>query len=487
MKMAFEEKRKQFDLVNVDMLKEAGRYLIPALDMVLERFYERARADPEASGFFLSEQQFSSARSAQKKHWERLLSGDLGQKYVESTDRIGRVHARINLPMYTYMSAYACAASHLMEVLIEKQSRGVSLGANKKLAKMAGAVSRALALDIELVVDTTFTVWGEEQKRAFTYLEDGIGEMSNGNLAHMIPGPEESDYPAAYDEVRVKLNDATKYIGDVMQRISTSMGTLLRVVEDVSQATDELSRRTVSQAASLEETAAALNELTESVMSSTERTKETSSVGKKAEGEVKNGANVITAAAQAMETIQNSSDSISQITGMIEDVAFQTNLLALNAGVEAARAGEAGRGFAVVASEVRSLAVRSSDAARDIKGLIENSGRSVAEGVDLIQKADTSFSAIVSSFDQVSHLTSDIASASREQSTGLKEINVSVSEMDKITQMNAGMVEKTLGAMQMMRDQALDLQEVLADLQFGDAEANSDEQMMAFKRKSSAA
>ena len=335
------------------------------------------------------------ARSAQKKHWELMLSGKFGADYTASTERIGRTHARMNLPLDMYMSAYAGAASHLLEILIRKTSGGLFRRGRGRTTEMAGA-----------------------------------------------------------------------------------MGILSELAGKVTDATGQLSTRTVSQAAALEETAAAMNQMTASVASSSEKTQQTNQVGQKAQGDVKLGADVITQAAQAMESIQKFSDAISQITGMIDDVAFQTNLLAPNAGVEAARAGEAGRGFAVVASEVRALAVRSSDAAREIKKLIKASEHSVGEGVQLIQRADTTFAGIVTSFASVTELASAVAVASREQSQGLDEINGSINELDRITQMNAGMVEETIRAMETMRSQADELQSLVGQLRFAPA-ATYDNQIAA--------
>ncbi|PUB12071.1 globin-coupled sensor protein [Yoonia sediminilitoris] len=475
MQNELKKKLDQFDLNDCNYLKEVGRHLLPQLQSVLSRFYERALKDPETTKFFASKDRVDAARSAQHKHWERLLSGDFGSEYVASVERIGRTHARINLPLDTYLSAYACAASHLTELLMEKLSGGLFRRKKRNSSKIVSALQRALLLDIERVVDITFTVWGEEQKKAFDALDSAIMELANGNLAHVIAGPDESDYPVRYDAVRVKFNAATSQLGEVIENLVISMSDLRSMIAEITQATDELSRRTVSQAASLEETAAALSQLTESVSSSSENTKATNEVGRKAQGEVTEGAALIGNTADAMHTIQSSSDSISQITVLIDDVAFQTNLLALNAGVEAARAGEAGKGFAVVASEVRSLAVRTSDAARDIKKLIEESGATVGQGVALIEKAKTTFADIVTRFEEVSDLTGNVAAASVEQSQGLSEINVAIAEMDKITQMNAGMVEKTILAMQTMENKSTELQDLVSNLRYAGSEHDADQ------------
>lgn len=354
----------------------------------------------------------------------------------------------------------------MIEILMSKRSGGFFRRRPARSAAIVTALTRAMVLDIERVVDITFKVRGKEQKKAFDYLGLAIDELANGNLGHVISGPDDCDHPKRYDDVRGKFNDATRLLDPTIQKMSAAMQTLSKLKDDVTHSTDQLSTRTVSQAASLEQTAAAMNEMTASISSSSEKTLQTSEVGEKAQAEVKRGADVIANAAGAMEAIKNSSDSLSRITGMIDDIAFQRNLLALNAAVEAARAGDAGRCFAVVASEVRSLAVRSSDIAREIKELIQSSVEHVNDRVKLIKEADLTFANVVTSFDSVTSPANEVSVATREQSQGLEEINSSVAEMDRITQMKAEMVEETLRAVQVMRNQADALCNLAGQLQF---------------------
>ena len=231
-----------------------------------------------------------------------------------------------------------------------------------------------------------------------------------------------------------------------MLAFSENAATIETGSREIRSAADDLARRTEQQAASVEETAAALEEITTSVKDSTIRAEEAGSlVARTKQGAEKSG-EVVRNAVAAMSEIERSSQSISNIIGVIDDIAFQTNLLALNAGVEAARAGEAGKGFAVVAQEVRELAQRSANAAKEIKTLITSSGEQVKRGVSLVGETGQALETIVGEVQHIDRNVQAIVQAAREQSTGLQEINTAVNTMDQGTQKNAAMVEETTAA-----------------------------------------
>ncbi len=450
----------ELDGNNAALLREVGQLLKPELDNVLSDFYTRAKSNAEAASFFDGPERMDSARNAQKKHWARLLDADFNEDYLASVDRIGRTHARINLPLDIYMAAYTLSTSDMIAALVKKVSRWQ----RSKLGAMLGVLTRTFAFDIERVVAIFFRIQAEEQSLAFTHLNTAIDKLAEGDLTHVIPGPEESDYPIRYDAVREKLNGATESLRETMGAVASTTEQLTRIIEEVSSAAGDLSHRTANQAASLEETAAAVHELTENVASSAKNTSEANTVAGAAAQTAMEGARTVEEASGAMSRIQNASDQITRIIGLIDDIAFQTNLLALNAGVEAARAGSAGRGFAVVAEEVRVLAGNASDAARQITDLVSNSSREVASGVDLIDTAGRTLQAIVASFEKVASLSSAIAAASSEQSTALTEVNSAVSQMDTVTQQNAAMVEETTAAATIMRQNAAEVESILAGL-----------------------
>jgi methyl-accepting chemotaxis protein len=242
---------------------------------------------------------------------------------------------------------------------------------------------------------------------------------------------------------------------------------------EISSAADDLSARTERQAATLEQTASALDELTSSVKSAAEGAAHANSLVDTARENAEASGDVVREAVDAMGEIEASSQQISKITGVIDEIAFQTNLLALNAGVEAARAGEAGRGFAVVASEVRALAQRSSDAAKEIAGLISSSSTHVKRGVGLVGQAGDALGGIEKSVADIHNFVAEIAVSARQQSSGLAEINIAVTKLDQVTQQNAAMFEQTTAASHSLTQEAETLSATVAQFHIDRAEIES--------------
>ena len=240
----------------------------------------------------------------------------------------------------------------------------------------------------------------------------------------------------------------------VIGRISGVAHEVLNASAEISVSTDDLSRRTESQAATLQETAASMTRIAETVKTNAGSAQEANRSASSALGIAGRGGEVVASTVQAMARIEDSSRRIADIIGVIDEIARQTNLLALNAAVEAARAGDAGRGFAVVASEVRSLAQRSAQAAKDIKNLIEASNGEVRQGVELVNRAGSALNEIVASIKAVAGLVSDIAQASQQQAAGLDQVNKALSQMDRVTQQNTALVEQNAVTAQALARQA---------------------------------
>ena len=298
----------------------------------------------------------------------------------------------------------------------------------------------------------------QEQEQVVSAFAENLRMLSDGDLSASISAA----FPSDYEQLRTNFNQAIEALSDTISSVGSNAETIRNETVEISSAADDLSRRTEKQAATLEETAAALDELTSSVRSASEGADAASRVAAGAQANAEEGGSIARDAVKAMDGIKSSSQEISKITSVIDDIAFQTNLLALNAGVEAARAGEAGRGFAVVATEVRALAQRSSDAAREINELISASGEQVQQGVDLVDRTGAALSEIVTSVSEISQRVKDIAGSAREQASGLQEINQAVNELDSVTQQNAAMFEETTAASHSLNSEADALARVIA-------------------------
>ncbi len=269
-----------------------------------------------------------------------------------------------------------------------------------------------------------------------------IASLADGDLTQTMRG----EFQGAFAELQQNVNATFATLKNTMREVRETTGSINANTSELGHASDDLSRRTEQQAAALEETSAALDEITAVVRSSTERAREASVMVTEAKEDAARSGTVVRNAVDAMGRIEQASGEISQIISVIDEIAFQTNLLALNAGVEAARAGDAGKGFAVVAQEVRELAQRSATAAKDIKALISKSGGEVQVGVKLVQATGEALATIESRVLKINDYIHSIATAAREQATGLTEVNKAVNQMDEVTQRNAAMVEETSAA-----------------------------------------
>ncbi|MBP1853165.1 methyl-accepting chemotaxis protein [Rhizobium halophytocola] len=298
----------------------------------------------------------------------------------------------------------------------------------------------------------------ERLTQATSGLASGLKALAAGNMACEI----HDAFSEQFEQLRHNFNDSVRQLRTALEGVNQTALSVRTGSGEISGASEELSKRTEQQAASLEETAAALEEVTTNVRQTSERASEAREMVRDASQRAGNSSTVVTNAVAAMNQIEVASSQISSIIGVIDDIAFQTNLLALNAGVEAARAGDAGKGFAVVAQEVRELAQRSANAAKEIKALISNSEAAVTQGVTLVNDTGAGLKEIAELVGSINQHMEAIATAAKEQSSGLAEINTAVNHMDQATQQNAAMVEEMNAAGVGLADESNRLSQLLA-------------------------
>jgi len=365
------------------------------------------------------------------------------------------------------------------EVAVEKEVQGIVEAAmagnlseriatedkNGFFAALSGGIN-ALVDVSERVIDDTLRV---------------LGAMSQGNLTESIDG----DYEGQFGTLKENSNTTVHVLRDLIGKVRMTATDVSNGVVEIAGGNATLNDRTQTQAASLEETASSIEEMASTVQQNADNARQADQLAVDAREQAEQGGKIVSQAVVAMSGITESSNKISDIISVIDEIAFQTNLLALNAAVEAARAGEQGRGFAVVAGEVRALAQRSAEAAKEIKGLINASVESVNEGSELVDKSGEALDVIVQSVQKVSDIIAEIAAAGQEQASGIDQINQAIAQMDSVTQQNAALVEETTAASQTLEQQSNDMQKLVSAFELGDV--TEEEELVAKKLKKMAA
>ncbi|MBK0056676.1 methyl-accepting chemotaxis protein [Stenotrophomonas sp. S39] len=334
----------------------------------------------------------------------------------------------------------------------------------KQLASAAAAGDFSRRGDAQRF-DHDFRLMLENLNAMMAVSDDNLGKLSQllsaiaeGDLTTRMQG----DYQGVFARMRDDANSTVSQLTQIVGQIQASASSITLAAGEIASGNSDLSRRTEQQAANLEETAASMEELTSTVRQNAEHARQANQLAIGAQGVASQGGSVVNQVVTTMSAIEASSKKIAEIISVIDGIAFQTNILALNAAVEAARAGEQGRGFAVVASEVRTLAQRSAAAAKEIKGLIDDSVGKVAEGSSLVHQAGSTMGEIVASVQRVTDIMAEISAASQEQSAGIEQVNQTVVQMDETTQQNAALVEEATAAARAMEDQAAQLADAVA-------------------------
>ena len=370
------------------------------------------------------------------------------------TQEVDRIRDEVMHPVAVQLEKAIAQGVTLLTSGSEKDfaAASVTMAASKIFELAVGAAAILILIASAVFSAVTIT-------RPLRALLVPLDEVAGGNFKVDVPGTGRGDEVGQIAKAVAEM--ATK-VSSMIAGIKASGREVSNASAEISTSTTDLSQRAEEQAASLEETSAAMEELASTVRKNAENAQMANSDANTTRDVADRGGKVVAQAVQAMAKIEDSSRKISDIIGVIDEIARQTNLLALNAAVEAARAGEAGRGFAVVASEVRSLAQRSSQAAKDITNLITNSNSQVKDGVELVNRAGLSLNEIVASIQKVTAIVSEIANASNEQATGIDEINKALNQMDEATQQNSALVEENAATAKTLESQARSMDDRVA-------------------------
>ena len=374
----------------------------------------------------------------------------------------GRHHSMLVDPAYAQSSDYQEFWNALRRGELQS-AEFTRYGKNGKVVVINASYNPILDAKGKVTKVVKFATDVTERVHAVNTIGDALEKLARGDLSFNLDKP----FSADFEGLRHIMNDALNQMRNTIGAVAQSTDQIDTGTREISQSAEDLSKRTEQQAASLEETAAALDEITANVKNASERAEEARQAAATAGGNAERSGKVVADAVGAMSRIETSSNQISNIIGVIDEIAFQTNLLALNAGVEAARAGEAGKGFAVVAQEVRELAQRSAQAAKEIKDLIRNSSDEVSVGVKLVSETGEALRTIQENIVVVNDHMEAITSSAREQATGLSEVNSAVNQMDQVTQQNAAMVEETNAASATLAQETARLRRLIDDFQLG--------------------
>jgi methyl-accepting chemotaxis protein len=421
------------------------------------------------AAFYIATNELSRPIQKVTDTMNRLAGGDLATEvpYAGRQDEIGEMAAAVAVFRQNAITVRDLNAQE--QVLREKSADLQSSIATVVHAAAAGDFSSRISKDYD---NDDLNRFAHSVNELVASVEEGIAEtrrvigaLAEGDLTQTMSG----SFRGAFAELQQNVNTTLATLQRTMREVRSSTDAINANSGELRTASDDLSKRTEQQAAALEETSAALDEITVAVKNSTDQAGEASRMVAEATQSAKQSGTIVRNAIDAMGRIEQASSEISQIISVIDEIAFQTNLLALNAGVEAARAGEAGKGFAVVAQEVRELAQRAASAAKDIKGLITKSSDEVSVGVKYVQETGAALTDIEGRVVTINDRIHSIATAAREQATGLQEVSTAINQMDQVTQHNAAMVEETSAATHKLKGEADGLADLVARFRTGDA------------------
>ncbi len=454
--------------IHVDSRDEAGQLLRSMQDMQRQLQAVLAAQSEMAQRHEAGEISYRMDQSA--------FPGDYGTMVHDTNTLVGS-HIAVKMKLAQIMSRYAVGdLSQDMDRLPgEKAVLSQTMDTVKHNLSAMNSEIRLLA---QAAANGDFSVRGDAQRFQYDFhaMVDSLNQLmatADANLRSLstllqaiaagdLTARMHGQFNGVFAQMRDDANATTEQLASIVGRIQQAAGSINSAASDIAAGNQDLSQRTEQQAANLEETAASMEELTSTVRQNAEHARQANQLAIGAAAVASQGGSVVAQVVTTMSGIEVSSKKIADIISVIDGIAFQTNILALNAAVEAARAGEQGRGFAVVASEVRTLAQRSAGAAKEIKQLIDDSVGKVAQGSALVDQAGKTMADIVSSVQRVTDIMGEISAASQEQSAGIEQVNLTVTQMDEATQQNAALVEEATAAARTMEAQAGQLSDAVA-------------------------
>ncbi|MCP8882685.1 methyl-accepting chemotaxis protein [Devosia sp. XJ19-1] len=464
------------------------------LETALDLFYAKIGTVPAVRRFFEGKPQMDRAKSKQLGHWQAIATGQLDDDYLQASTRVGLRHAQIGLEPRWHIGGYGVIMETLVRGIVHdamaaalepQKGRFGAMTPRKPEAILADAdvmadavvaVLKSMLLDIDIGVSAYFDKLTDDAREADQAARAKIQtavaataavlkDVAHGDLTTRVTDVLDPEF----DQIKDDTNSVAEKLADIVGQLQQTSRSLKTATGEILSGANDLAERTTRQAATIEETTASIEQLSTAVVENAKRAASASDTARKLTLSATDGGAVMASATGAMGAIETSSGKISNIIGLIDDIAFQTNLLALNASVEAARAGEAGKGFAVVAVEVRRLAQSAAQASSDVKQLIEASAVEVRNGTQLVAKAAETLRDIQMRAEESAGLIDTIAQANAEQSASLEEVTVAVRQMDEMTQHNAALVEQTNAAIEQTEAQASELDQIVDVFRIGDS------------------